>query len=461
MTDETKYRAALAENRQFFASGKRYTVAQRRRALRGLHTWLSDEQERLIAALNTDLGKSEYEARTSELIPLLESLKFMIRRLPRLARKRRAAIGLFNWPGRGQLRSEPYGQVLIFSTWNYPLLLALDPVIAALGAGNRVVLKLSPQAPATAAAVTELLEKCFTEGEVTVAPRDAHFDFLFSEKFDYIFFTGGGNAGREVYRRAAETLTPVTLELGGKSPCVVDESADLKVAARRIAWGKFLNAGQTCVAPDYLLVHRKIKDALMNELHEALRAFFGDNPAERTDYPRIVNEMHFKRLERLLSAGRLIAGGEKNRTTLYIAPTVIDRVSPDDPVMQEEIFGPILPVLEVNSMAEAAAFINARPKPLALYYFGRNRRNRDFILDSTSSGGAAVNETVMQLMAPGMPFGGVGASGIGTYHGRYGFDTFSHLKPVLIKGSLGELPLRYPPYGEIQKWIARLLCKRK
>ncbi len=460
MINEVQYRAALAENRQFFAAGKRYSVLQRRRSIALLRDLLLAEQERILAALNTDLGKSEYEARTSELIPLLASLKFMIGKLPRLARNRAVAAGIFNWPGRGEIRPEPYGQVLIFSTWNYPLLMALDPLVAALGAGNRMVLKLSPQAPATAALVAELLERCFTGGEVTVAPRDADFDFLFSEKFDYVFFTGGLKAGLEVYRRAAATLTPVTLELGGKSPCLVDESADLKVAARRIAWGKFLNAGQTCVAPDYLLVHRKIKDALMLELHDAVRDFFGDNPAERGDYPRIVNDTHFKRLEPLLGGGRLITGGEKNRTTLFIAPTIIDRITPDDPVMQEEIFGPILPVLEVNNIEEAVAFVNARPKPLALYYFGHDRRNRELVLGSTSSGGVAVNDTIMQLVSPAMPFGGVGASGIGSYHGHYGFETFSHLKPVLFKSVWGELPLRYPPYREFQQLIARFLCKK-
>lgn len=456
--DRTDFAAALAANREFFTAGKRYSVAHRRMVLTKLRNILLRDQERVLAALYADLGKSEYEARVSELLPALASLKFMIRQLPRLARGRLVGVSAFNFPGWGRLRPEPYGQVLLFGTWNYPLLLVIDPLAAALAAGNRVVIKLSPQAPAMAGLLGEIFTEAFGAGEVTLADRDMSFDAIFTERFDYVFFTGGIEAGQEVYRRAAATMTPVTLELGGKSPCIVDEHVNVKVAARRIVWGKFLNAGQTCVAPDYLLVHRRVKDDLVNAMRESVREFFGVNPAENPDYPRIVNDTHFARLEGLMERGRLITGGEKNRTTLYMAPTILDQLTGDDPVMKEEIFGPILPVLEVSGMDEAIAFVNARPKPLALYYFG-SRRNRARVIDSTSSGGVAVNDTVMQLDSPTMPFGGVGASGMGAYHGKYGFETFSHLKPILYKGFFPDLSLRYPPFGAFKRLLVRILSR--
>lgn len=458
MVDWDTLQQRMAANRDFFVAGGRYSVEARRDMLRRLKGLLLREQNRICAALYDDLGKSDYEAMTSEMIPLLESLKYLISRLPSLAKMRRVGVSPFNWPGSGRIMPEPYGQVLIFGTWNYPLLLALDPLAGALAAGNRVVLKLSPQAPATMQILSELLAECFSGAEVTVADRDVTLERLAAEPFDYIFFTGGNRAGQTVLKLAAEHMTPVTLELGGKSPCIVDENADLKITARRIVWGKFLNAGQTCVAPDYLLVHRKVKDRLVNELHECVRDFYGDDPSESKDYPRIVNDTHFQRLEPLLERGRLITGGEKNRRKLYIAPTIIDQVTLDDPVMEQEIFGPILPVIEVASMDEAIAIVNRRAKPLALYFFG-GRRNRMKVLRATSSGGACVNETVMHLVNASMPFGGIGASGMGAYHGSYSFATFSHNKPVLFKGTWFDPPLRYAPFTAWKQWIAKLFVR--
>ncbi len=433
-------------------------VRERQRLLTRLKTVIVRERTRICAALYDDLGKSEYEALTSEVIPLLDSIKYLVSHLPKLSKVRRAGVSMLNMPGHGRIMPEPYGQVLIFSTWNYPLLLALDPLAGAVAAGNRTVLKLSHQAPATAQIIGELLEECFPAEIVTVAPGDMTLTELASMKFDYIFFTGGVRAGREVMKLAAENLTPVTLELGGKSPCIVDENADLKVAARRIVWGKFLNAGQTCVAPDYLLVHRKVKSKLCGLMQKYVQEFFGNDPAESRDYPRIVNDSHFQRLEPLLSCGRLITGGEKERRKLYIAPTIIDNVTLDDPVMAEEIFGPILPVIEVASMKEAVAIVNGRPKPLALYFFG-GRRNRDLVLKSTSSGGVCVNDTVMHLINSSMPFGGVGASGMGAYHGAYSFKTFSHEKPVLYKDTWIDPPARYAPFTAWKVWIAKFLAR--
>ncbi len=458
MDDSAALRTYLEEGRSFFGSGRRYSMQQRRARLRQLRDQVILRQDRICGALYADLGKSDFESRITEIMPLLASLKLLIRRLPNLTRLRRVGVSVLNWPGRGRLRAEPYGQVLIFGAWNYPFLLALDPLAAAVAAGNRVLLKLSPQAPATAQIIAEMIESCFPDGEALVLPRNIAFDTVLAERYDYIFFTGNAQNGRAVMRRAAENLTPVTLELGGKSPCVVDSSAHIPTAARRIVWGKFLNAGQTCVAPDYLLVHSKIKDELLNEIRTCVRRFYGENPAENKNFPRIVNDAHFERLLPLLEKGRLITGGEKNRTTLYIAPTVIDQISPDDPVMQQEIFGPILPVLEIGSLQDAVKFINSRPKPLALYYFGDGRQ-RERLLVSTSSGGVCVNETVTHLINTSMPFGGVGESGMGVYHGRYGFDTFTHYKPELLKWNRFDLPFRYPPNSNWKRRLARLLCR--
>ncbi len=459
MADMNNIRRQMDDSRGFFAGGGRYPVSFRRDRLKKLRSIIVRDRSRLCSALYEDLGKSDFEAATSEIIPLLGSLKYLISHLPSLARGRRAGVSWMNLPGHGRIMEEPYGQVLIFATWNYPLLLSLDPLAGAVAAGNRVVISLSSQSPATAVAVSDIINECFgQDGMVTVADAGIRLEELAAEKFDYIFFTGGEKAGREVLRLAASNLTPVTLELGGKSPCIVDEDADLKTAARRIVWGKFLNAGQTCVAPDYLLVHRKVKAELMERVQQSIRDFFGKDPADSPDYPRIVNDMHFQRLEKLLASGRLIAGGEKNRRRLYIAPTVIDNVTLDDPVMKQEIFGPILPVIEVNSVKEAAAIVNAGSKPLALYYFG-GRRNRDMILQGTSAGGVCVNDTVMHLINPSMPFGGVGGSGMGAYHGAYSFHTFSHSKPVLCKSTLIDPPLRYAPFTSFKKLIARLLVK--
>jgi aldehyde dehydrogenase (NAD+) len=458
MTDRIRLHEQLAGSRSFFLRGGRYTVAERRAGLDRLRRAVRSHQDKLCAALYLDLGKSEFEAKMTEIMPLLECLDFLYRKLPSLARPKWVATSIVNFPAAGRLYAEPYGLALIFGTWNYPLLLALEPLAGALAAGNRVVLSLSNQAPATSQLIRELLEKCFVNDEVTVADRGCTFDQLLEERFDYIFFTGGAAAGRQVMRRAAEHLTPVTLELGGKSPCIVDRYADLKVAARRIVWGKFLNAGQTCVAPDYLLVHREVKLELLREMRHCVQQFYGANPMDNPDFPRIVNDTHFERLSPLLTRGRLVTGGEKNPAELRIAPTIIDQIDPDDPVMDQEIFGPILPVLEISSLEEAAAFVNGREKPLALYFFGRHA-DAVKLINCTSSGGVAVNETITHFANPAMPFGGVGASGMGAYHGRHSFDTFSHRKPVMFKWNLPELSLRYPPFARWKQKVLNWLCR--
>jgi aldehyde dehydrogenase (NAD+) len=362
-------------------------------------------------------------------------------------------------PGRGRVVREPLGVVLVIAPWNYPVHLALLPVIGAIAAGNCVVVKPSEVSAHTSATLARLVPEyldpdCIAVVEGGVRETTA----LLERRFDHIFYTGNGNVGRVVMGAAAKHLTPVTLELGGKSPVIVADDADLDVAARRIAWGKFLNAGQTCVAPDYALVARSVKDELIDELARSVTEFYGTDPKGSPDYARIVNDRHFHRLDALLGDGAHAVGGDTDPEQRYIAPTVLDHVAVDAPVMEDEIFGPLLPVLPVDDVDEAIGFVNERPHPLALYLFSRSNAVRDRVVASTTSGGVGVNATVLQTAVPPLPFGGVGASGTGAYHGRAGFETFSHRKAVLAKSTRVDPRLAYPPYSRRkERWLRRLL----
>jgi aldehyde dehydrogenase (NAD+) len=349
--------------------------------------------------------------------------------------------------------------VLIISPWNYPIQLLLGPLVGALAAGNTALLKPSEMAPHTAAALAELVPRYLDSDSIKVVEGGVpETTALLKERFDHIFFTGNGTVGRIVMRAAAEHLTPVTLELGGKSPCIVDRSVDLEVAAKRIAWAKFFNAGQSCTSVDYVLVHQSMEDALVHRLEAAVREFYGDDPKESPDFARIVNERHHQRLSELLSEGELVCGGETDAETRYIAPTIIRGVTRDMKVMKEEIFGPILPVVSVRDIDEAIDFVNAGDKPLALYVFSRSAKRVKRVLRETSSGGACINECIAHMVVPELPFGGVGESGMGAYHGRASFETFSHRKSVLEKSTKVDPPVRYPPYtDEKAKWMRRLL----
>ena len=413
-------------------------------ALRALFDEIKASQPQICEALKQDLGKSEFESIATETSIVLEELAAMIRKLPEYMSVRKVRTSLLNFPAKGRICPEPLGNVLIFSAWNYPFQLALSPLIGAVAAGNRVILKPAEQAEHTAELIGTIIRKVFKpehvavfNGGVDVAVR------LLKERFDYIFYTGGTEGGKAVMRAAAEHLTPLTLELGGKSPCIVDSDAKLSLSAKRIVWGKFLNAGQTCVAPDHLYVHSSIKKQFLEKLLYWIRHFYTEDPATSPDYPRIINERHFERLLKLMGEGTILCGGNVDRSARFIAPTVIDGITWNDPVMQEEIFGPILPVLTFNNINEVIAQINAHPKPLAMYYFGTN--NVEQLLEQTSAGGVCVNETITHLLNPEMPFGGVGGSGFGAYHGKYSFDTFTHYKPIMIKSSTVDLPMRYPP----------------
>ncbi len=442
----------LLHQREFFHSRATQDVSVRRAVLDRLLAELRKRRDDICAALADDLGKSPCEAMMTEYLPTMQILKLMRRKLKCWSRPHRVPTALFNFPSTGYLAAEPYGVVLIVSAWNYPFLLAMEPLIGAVAAGNCVILRPAPAAAMTATLLTNIVKTCFAPEYVTTT--DGEPDALAQQNFDYIFFTGGAEMGRKVMAGAARNLVPVTLELGGKSPCVVAADADLDIAARRIVWGKFLNAGQTCVAPDYLLVHRQVKDALVVKMRRAIIDFYGANPQESPDFGRIVNEWHYQRLSRLLADGRLVAGGEREAKAHYIAPTIVDQVTWSDPVMQQEIFGPILPVLEFETMDEAIEAINRRPKPLALYFFSRSRAEQRRMVRETSSGAVCCNDTVMHLMNPAMPFGGVGESGMGAYHGQRTFTTFSHMKPVMRRSNRLDWPLRYPPFGS---WLLKLL----
>ena len=428
------------------------------RRLYALEDALKSHESEFVEAFRKDFGKGEFETYTTETGFLYSDIHHILNHLRDWMEPRAVPTPFVLWPARSRIFPEPYGKVLVIGPFNYPLHLVIAPLAAALAAGNTVVVKPSRQTPNVSSAVTGMLRGAFSPDVVEVLNDSVPNEEMLSGKYDYIFFTGSPRVGKIVMEAASRHLTPVTLELGGKSPAIVCADANVRLACERIAKGKFLNAGQTCVAPDYLLVRRELKEPLLVEMQRVLKEFYGEDALNSPDYPRIVNRTHYERLNALLTSGRLAAGGEKAPEELFIAPTILDDVKPDDPIMENEIFGPILPVLAYNRTEEAIAFINERPKPLALYCFG-NRRSCRAILGATSSGSACVNDCVMQLCNPYMPFGGVGASGMGCYHGDYGFACFSHLKPVMVQRNFFDAPLRYPPFREWKQRLVAFFCR--
>jgi aldehyde dehydrogenase (NAD+) len=449
----------LSEQKRFFQSGATLDIKFRRDALTRLFDKIEEMRSEIHAALYSDLRKSEFEAIETETSGVLEEILYMRKRLRKWSKPKRVGVHLNNMPARGKIYPEPYGSALIFSAWNYPFQLALSPVIAAMAAGNCVVLKPASHASATAEVLKKLLDSCFDpEYITTVIDGDGKAEIMLKNKFDYIFYTGGPNIGRKVMLAAAENLTPVTLELGGKSPCIIAEDADVNVTAKRLVWGKFLNAGQTCLAPDYLFVHEKIKQPLLEKVKEVIKDFYGEDIQKSPDYSRIINEHHFDRLSRLLENQEIFCGGKTDRDDLYIEPTILAETDPESKIMQEEIFGPIMPLITWTKIDEVIDFVNARHKPLALYYFSSGKGDLDTLIKKTSSGGVSVNDTITHYINASMPFGGVGESGMGAYHGKYGFETFSHYKPVMIKPTFLDVPMRYPPFANKLKWL-KILCK--
>ena len=453
------FEATLSRLREHFDSGATRPLAARLDSLRALERWLEHNEDAVLAALHEDLGKSACEAYLTEVAMIRQELRHARKHLPKWVKPQRARTALGQMPGACRVYSEPYGVALVMSPWNYPFQLSVAPLIGALCAGNCALLKPSAYAPATSALLERMARETFAPGLVTVVQGGRQENAaLLEQRFDFLFFTGSPQVGRLVMEKAAAHLTPVSLELGGKSPVIVERTADVALAARRIVWGKFLNAGQTCVAPDYVLVETRLEQSLIDALVAQIRAQHTSAPLANPDYPKIVNERHFDRLEGLMQSGVVLHGGQTDRRSLRIAPTLLTDVAWDSPVMSEEIFGPLLPILTVDSLDEAIRRIRQRPKPLALYLFTRDREAQRRVLEQVSFGGGCINDTVMHLATPYMPFGGVGESGMGRYHGKDGFDTFSHRKSVLCRGARPDVPLRYAPYGEKRlKTVRRLL----
>ena len=459
---QEQVRAQFARQQAFFKTGKTRSLSFRRARLQHLKDNIAATAEDIYVALAADLGKCKTEAYMSEVALALGDIDLALQQLSHWSKPRRAGIPVPFQPATGRVVSEPLGVVLIVSPWNYPFHLAIGPLVSAIAAGNCVIVKPSEISSNTSSLLARLIGQTYADEFVTVMEGDVEVaQALLSEPFDHIFFTGSPAVGKIVMRSAAAHLTPVTLELGGKSPCVVGQSANIEVAARRIVWGKAFNAGQTCVAPDYLLVHRSVKDDLLRAIAQTIQDFFGEDMAKSPDYGRIASDRHFQRLKALmedtLERGKQISGGQCDASTRYMALTVVADVPESAAAMQTEIFGPILPVISFDEIKEAINFINNRPKPLALYVFSTDRQAQTTFQLQTSSGGLCFNETMTQYAIPGLPFGGVGQSGMGKAHGKAGFDTFSHHKTVMSKSNWLDLSLRYPPYknklGLVKKFL--------
>ena len=448
----------LERQQTYFKSGATKSVEFRIHQLQALKKLLKEHEDEFNQAVYRDFKKPEMEMYATELGILHSEISFVLKKLKKWTKPQKVSGSLVNFPSKNYTIAEPYGSVLIIAPWNYPVQLALLPMVGAIAAGNTVVIKPSEITSHTSKAIKEILGKWFKEEFIAVVEGGVETNQkLLEQDFDYIFFTGSTRVGRIVMEAAAKNLTPVTLELGGKSPCIVDETADLETTARRIAWGKFVNAGQTCVAPDYLLIQSSVKDKFLEYFKDSVRDFYGVNPKLSPDYPRVVNESHFDRLEEYLDEGTIFCGGKTDRQELYIEPTVLIDPDTESNVMKEEIFGPVLPVLTFEELSEAINIINAKSKPLSLYLFSKDSDAESVIIEKCSFGGGAINDVLAHLGNHHLPFGGVGNSGMGSYHGKQSFDTFSHTKSIMKKPFWLDIPFRYAPYKGKLKWIKRVL----
>ncbi len=433
-------------------------IKYRKESLKKLLHVITKYEEEIIKALYNDFKKPAFEAVLTETNYVISDLKETIKHIDSWAKPKKVSASLLNFPSSDYIYSEPYGHVLIIAPWNYPFQLALCPLVAAVAAGNRVTLKPSELTPNTSDIIAKIISETFSKNEVTVKTGDADVAAaLLKKRWDYIFFTGSVTVGKIVAKAAAENLTPVTLELGGKSPCIIDETANLVLSARRIVWGKVINAGQTCVAPDYILVHHKIKAAFVKLLIQEIKKALGSNPEESADFARIINLKNWQRQLSLLENQTILSGGQSNQDTLFLAPTLLDEPKMDSPVMQEEIFGPILPILSYKTESDIEKIISSFEKPLSLYLFSENKAFVDEVLQKYSFGGGCINDTVIHLVNNRLPFGGVGNSGMGAYHGKLSFDIFSHKKAIVKRGTWLDLPLRYAPYKDKLTTIQKVL----
>lgn len=454
-----KIEEIVKKQREYFSTGVTKEVSYRIRALVKLRETILKNEQKIKDALKEDLGKSEFESYMTEIGMVLDELRYLIKHTPDWAKNKRVRTPLAQFAAKSFVVSEPYGVVLVMSPWNYPFQLSIEPLIGAIAAGNCVVVKPSAYSSHTSNVIAEILQECYPEEYITVIQggRQENQELL-EQKFDYIFFTGGVEVGKVVMEKASKYLTPVSLELGGKSPCIVDKTANLKVAAKRLVFGKFLNAGQTCVAPDYVYVHKSVKVKLISHIMKYLEEFYGKNPLKNPDYPKIINEKHYKRILGLIESETILAGGQGINHE-KIAPTILDNISPNSKVMQEEIFGPILPLLTYENINEVVHYINSKPKPLALYLFTSSKRLEQHILGNVSFGGGCINDTIIHLATSHMGFGGVGQSGMGSYHGKHSFDTFSHKKSIVKKANWIDLPMRYLPYSKGKEKLVRMFLK--
>lgn len=443
--------------RAYFMTGETIPVNHRIAALRRLQAAVLSHKQDLLDAMHTDLGKSNSEAYMCEVGLVLSDIAYQLKHVSRWARPTLKWSPLTNFPAISRVHHDPYGVVLVMSPWNYPCLLTLEPVSGAIAAGNTVVVKPSAYSPATSAVIATIISEAFDPQYVAcITGGRAENQSLLEQHFDYIFFTGGVTVGKMVMEKASCYLTPVTLELGGKSPVIIDRTANLRLSARRLVFGKWLNCGQTCIAPDYVLCHRDVHDQFVALVREEAEKMYGHSPLENKDYGKMINKKHFDRVCGLIDPAKVVWGGQTDIASLRIAPTILDGVTPEDAVMQEEIFGPVLPILTVETTDEAFRFIANRPHPLALYLFTRDRRIERQFTSGLQYGGGCVNDTIMHIATDNLPFGGVGNSGMGQYHGKYSFRTFTHDKSIVHRLAWPDIPLRYQPYGKLKDMLIRM-----
>ena len=456
----TEINKLVISQREFFLKGTTLDINVRISALKKLYSAIKEHEEEIYDALYKDLGKSRFEGYMCEVGLTLSEISYMLKHVRSFSREKNVHTPLAQFCSRSFKKPSPRGVVLIMSPWNYPFLLTMEPLVDAIAAGNTAILKPSAYSPNVSAVIGDIIGGLFDDDYVAVVTGGREENTcLLNEHFDYIFFTGSQAVGKEVMRKAAEFLTPVTLELGGKSPCIVTENADLKLAARRIVFGKFLNCGQTCVAPDYIYVQKSVKDRLVEELIKETRRQFTDRPLENRDYGKIVNEKHFNRIKGLIDKSKVVLGGEYDDKSLRIEPTIMDNVTFDDAVMQEEIFGPVMPILTFDTIENAVSVVNEHMHPLALYIFTKSKKEAKYVTSRCNYGGGCVNDTIIHLATSEMGFGGFGESGMGSYHGKAGFDTFSHYKSIVDKKCFIDLPMRYQKYSKFNDKLIHMFLK--
>ena len=446
--------------RDYFHTGETLDVNFRIRQLKRLYSAIKEHESEIADAINKDFKKPYFESYATEIGLVLIEIRHMLRHLKHWSRPQTVRTPLSQFKAKSRIYYEPYGVTLIIAPWNYPFMLTMAPVIGSLAAGNTVIIKPANYSENTSLAIKNIMNSIFPEKYISVftGGREVN-SALLEESYDYIFFTGSPDLGKTVMEKASKNLTPVTLELGGKSPCIITDRAKIKLAAKRVAWGKFINAGQTCVAPDYALVHESVKESFLVELKKSISELYGQNPEESPDFARIINAKHHQRLKNLIKNEKIVCGGNFTDEDLYIAPTVLDSVSPEAPVMGEEIFGPILPVLTYNNIDDLITFVRERPRPLACYIFTESKKEQNDLRRALSFGGGCINDVIVHLSNPELPFGGIGNSGMGRYHGKHNFLTFSHLKSIMNKSTSIDIPTRYAPYSDKKLKLVKKLMK--